>query len=92
MKSVLKDQKNAGNGPAHDGENFVEIVDRKMSGLNKPENHGRRMAAETGNEQIKTGLLKDILLQEKIRKISDGAQQVKYNDNKNKKFHVCHPL
>jgi hypothetical protein len=70
----------------------VEIIDRKMSGLNKPENDGRRMAAETGNEQIKTGLLKDILLQEKISKITDGTQQIKCNDNKSKNFHVCHPL
>jgi len=89
LKPVLEDQKDTGNRPSHYGEHFVEIIDRKMSGLNKPETDGRRMAAETGNEQIKTGLLEDILLQEKIRKISYGAQQIKYNDNKNKNFHVC---
>jgi hypothetical protein len=60
--------------------------------LNKPVTDRRRMAAETGNEQIKSGLLEDIFLQEKISKIPYGAQQVKYNDNKNKDFHVCRPL
>jgi len=92
LKPVLEDQKNTGNRPAQYSENFVEIIDRKMSGLNKQETDCRRMAAETGNEQIKTGLLEDFFLQKKISKISYGAQQVKYNDNKNKNFHVCRPL
>jgi hypothetical protein len=70
----------------------VEIIDRKMSGLNKPGTDCRRVAAKTGNKQIKTGLLQDIFLQEKISKISYGAQQVKNNDNKNKNFHVYRPL
>jgi hypothetical protein len=77
----LEDQKNTGNRPAYYGENFVEIIDRKMSGLNKPETDCRRMGAKTGNQQIKTGLLEDIFLEKKIGKISYGAHQVKYNDN-----------